>query len=221
MTKSRKDLLAERLEEDIVTGRLRPGERLDEVSLATSSGVSRTPVREVLQRLASSGLVDLRPRRGAIVAQISIGRLVEMFEVTAELEGMCGRLAARRMTAEEHVALAAALDACRRTAAAGDCDAYYFENKRFHHIIYDGSHNGFLAAQAQALHRRLEPYRRLQLRVRTRLPTSLAEHEGVVALLVAGNAEGTERALKAHVAIQGERFNDLLANLNALTSAAE
>src|SRR3546814_18041549 len=99
MSKSRKDLLAERLEEDIVSGRFAPGERLDEVSLATSFGVSRTPVREVLQRLASSGLVELRPRRGAIVAQISIGRLVEMFEVMAELEGMCGRLAARRMPA--------------------------------------------------------------------------------------------------------------------------
>ncbi len=221
MSKSRKDLLAERLEEDIVSGRFAPGERLDEVSLATSFGVSRTPVREVLQRLASSGLVELRPRRGAIVAQISIGRLVEMFEVMAELEGMCGRLAARRMTAAEHATLNAALEECRRTAAAGDADAYYYENQRFHHVIYDGSHSGFLAEQARALHRRLEPYRRLQLRVRSRLATSLSEHERVVEALLAGNAEGAEHALKAHVAIQGERFSDLLASLSGLTHAAE
>jgi DNA-binding GntR family transcriptional regulator len=221
MTKSRKDLLAERLEDDIVAGRLVPGERLDEVSLATSFGVSRTPVREVLQKLASSGLVELRPRRGAIVARISIGRLVEMFEVMAELEGMCGRLAARRMTSGEHDALAAALAACRKTAHDGDADAYYYENKRFHHVIYDGSHNGFLAEQARALHRRLQPYRRLQLRVRTRLRTSLAEHERVVAALLAGDADTAEAALKAHVAIQGERFTDLLASLEAATSAAE
>jgi DNA-binding GntR family transcriptional regulator len=221
MSKSRKDLLAERLEEDIVSGRLAPGERLDEVSLATSFGVSRTPVREALQRLASSGLVELRPRRGAIVTQISIGRMVEMFEVMAELEGMCGRLAARRMTTAEHAALNAALAECRRTAAAGDADAYYYENQRFHHVIYDGSHNRFLAEQAHALHRRLEPYRRLQLRVRSRLPASLSEHERVVEMLLAGNADGAERALKAHVTIQGERFNDLLASLSGLTSAAE
>jgi DNA-binding GntR family transcriptional regulator len=221
MSKSRKDLLAERLEEDIVSGRLAPGERLDEVSLATSFGVSRTPVREALQRLASSGLVELRPRRGAIVTKISIGRMVEMFEVMAELEGMCGRLAARRMTTAEHAALNAALAECRRTAAAGDADAYYYENQRFHHVIYDGSHNRFLAEQAHALHRRLEPYRRLQLRVRSRLPASLSEHERVVEMLLAGNADGAERALKAHVTIQGERFNDLLASLSGLTSAAE
>jgi DNA-binding GntR family transcriptional regulator len=221
MSKSRKDLLAERLEEDIVSGRLAPGERLDEVSLATSFGVSRTPVREALQRLASSGLVELGPRRGAIVTQISIGRMVEMFEVMAELEGMCGRLAARRMTTAEHAALNAALAECRRTAAAGDADAYYYENQRFHHVIYDGSHNRFLAEQAHALHRRLEPYRRLQLRVRSRLPASLSEHERVVEMLLAGNADGAERALKAHVTIQGERFNDLLASLSGLTSAAE
>jgi DNA-binding GntR family transcriptional regulator len=221
MSKSRKDLLAERLEEDIVSGRLAPGERLDEVSLATSFGVSRTPVREALQRLASSGLVELRPRRGAIVTKISIGRMVEMFEVMAELEGMCGRLAARRMTTAEHAALNAALAECRGTAAAGDADAYYYENQRFHHVIYDGSHNRFLAEQAHALHRRLEPYRRLQLRVRSRLPASLSEHERVVEMLLAGNADGAERALKAHVTIQGERFNDLLASLSGLTSAAE
>lgn len=221
MSKTRKDILAERLEEDIVSGRLAPGERLDEVSLATSFGVSRTPVREVLQRLASSGLVELRPRRGAIVSRISIGRMVEMFEVMAELEGMCGRLAARRMTTPEHAALNAALEECRRTAAAGDADAYYYENQRFHYVVYDGSHNHFLAEQARTLHRRLEPYRRLQLRVRSRLAASLSEHERVVEMLLAGNAEGAERALKAHVAIQGERFNDLLASLGGLTSAAE
>jgi DNA-binding GntR family transcriptional regulator len=218
---TRSEHVRELLEEGIATGEFPPGMRLDEVELAQRFDVSRTPLREALFQLASAGIVEMQPRRGTVVAEVSPHRMVEMFEVMAELEGMCGRLAARRMTTAEHAALNAALAECRRTAAAGDADAYYYENQRFHHVIYDGSHNRFLAEQAHALHRRLEPYRRLQLRVRSRLPASLSEHERVVEMLLAGNADGAERALKAHVTIQGERFNDLLASLSGLTSAAE
>src|SRR3546814_16906506 len=123
MSKSRKDLLAERLEEDIVSGRLAPGERLDEVSLATSFGVSRTPVREVLQRLASSGLVELRPRRGASVSRISIGRTADLFEVMAHLAGRCGRLAARLKPAPRTPAPTRPMAQCTRTPPARDGDA--------------------------------------------------------------------------------------------------
>ncbi len=90
----------ETIEDEIVTRQLPPGTRLDEVELAQRFAVSRTPIREALIQLASAGLVELRPRRGAIVAQISPQRLMEMFDVMAELEALCGRLAARRITPE-------------------------------------------------------------------------------------------------------------------------
>ena len=85
------------LEQEIVVGQLPPGKRLDEVQLAERFQVSRTPIREALQLLAANGLVQRFPRRGAFVTEIGIDSLIEMFEVMAELEGMCGRLAARRM----------------------------------------------------------------------------------------------------------------------------
>lgn len=212
------DRLREQIEEQIATGQLPPGSALDEVALATQFGVSRTPVREALIQLTAEGLVELRPRRGAVVASVGPARLLEMFEVMAELEAMCARLAARRMSEAEQAELLAAHRACE--AARGDPDAYFYCNERFHNAIYAGSHNGFLAEEAAALQRRLRPYRRLQLRVRDRMANSFAEHEAVVAALQAGDAAAAGNALRRHVSVQGERFGDLVASLQALDHAA-
>lgn len=162
----RSEQLGEEIEERIVTGVYPPGMRLDEQELAAAFGVSRTPIREALIQLASIGLVDIRPRRGATVPEMSADRLCEMFEVMAELESMCGRLAARRILPAELARLRDAHQACEEARDAGKPDLYYQLNEVFHRRIYEASHNGFLAEQATALHRRLRPYRRLQLRVR-------------------------------------------------------
>jgi DNA-binding GntR family transcriptional regulator len=90
----RAEALRDQLEQDIVTGRFKPGERLDEQSLASRFGVSRTPIREALMQLASIGMVDLQPHRGAFVASLSLKEIIERFEMMAALEGMCGALAA-------------------------------------------------------------------------------------------------------------------------------
>ncbi|MGD9783224.1 MAG: GntR family transcriptional regulator [Hyphomicrobiaceae bacterium] len=201
------------LEDDIATGRLRPGERLDETSLAARFGVSRTPVREILQHLAAAGLVEIRPYRGAIVASPDPRRLMEMFEVMSELEAMCGRLAARRLTDANETRLQQTLSACEAAARLGDPDAYYFENEQFHRAIYAASGNTFLAEQALALHKRLAPFRRLQLRVRHRLSSSQREHGTIVEAILAGEPDLAAEELRAHVIVQGERFADLLASL--------
>lgn len=210
------DRLREFIEEDIATGKLPPGAPLDEAELTQRFGVSRTPVREALMQLASAGMVDIRHRRGATVAQISPQRLIEMFEVMAELEALCGRHAARRMQAEELAALEAAHRACEAARNAGDADAYYHLNETFHHRIYAGSHSGFLCEQATTLHRRLRPYRRLQLRVKGRLQASYSEHQAVVDAIQAGDGERAAQALLRHVMVQGERFADLMAALSQL-----
>ena len=85
----RAQTLRDVLEDEIVTGKLRPGERLDEQSLAARFAVSRTPIREALMQLASTGLVDLQARRGDFVASLSFKDVIERFEVMAALEGMC------------------------------------------------------------------------------------------------------------------------------------
>ena len=205
--------LRDAIEQDIVTGRFAPGDRLDEVTLARRFAVSRTPVREALRQLGAAGFVTIQPNRGAFVAEIGPTRLVEMLEVMAELEGLCARLAARRLDPERRNALLEAHRACEGALGSGDADAYYYENEHFHHAIYAASGNTFLAEQARALHTRLKPYRRLQLRVAGRLGTSFAEHAAVVEAILAGEGDLASERLKAHVRIQGERFSDFMAAL--------
>lgn len=213
--------LREAIEEEVATGRLRPGTHLDEAELATRFKVSRTPIREALSLLAGEGLVEIRPRRGAVVAQLTPQRLVEMFEVMAELEGMCARLAARRITPAELAALEARHEGCRAAAARRDTDAYFYANEDFHLAIYTASHNLFLSEQAQALQRKLRPYRRLQLRVRNRLQRSLEEHQLIVDAIRDGNAESSANHVRSHVVVQGDRFADLLAELHQFENPPE
>ena len=210
--------LCEKIEEQIVTGALRPGARLDEQELAAEFGVSRTPIREALIQLASAGLVDTRPRRGAVVAEIEPHRLCEMFDVMAELEAMCARLAARRITEDEIASLRAAHQACEAARDADNPDAYYWLNELFHRQIYMASHNGFLAEQAISLHRRLRPYRRLQLRVRNRMKVSYSEHQSIVDAIVAGDGDLAADRIRGHIQVQGERFTDLVASVRQLAA---
>ena len=221
MNKMRSEAVRDEIEELIAVGKLRPGKHLDETELAERFGVSRTPVREALNQLANAGLVEIRPRRGAVVAEVGPYKLVEMFEVMAELEGMCGRLAARRISKEQEAALVAAQQACEEVRASGDPDLYSERNDVFHGIIYTASQNSFLIEQAWLLRRRLRPYRRLQLRVRDRIPNSLSEHEAIVAAIQAGDADKANQLLREHVTIQGKRFGDLIAALPSLHSPAD
>lgn len=205
--------LRDTIEEEIARGAFAPGEHLDEVDLARRYGVSRTPVREVLMQLSAIGLVVSRPRRGVVVARPSPEQLMEMFEVMAEIEGMAGRMAARRAGPDDLKRLADAHQACVHAAAAGDADEYYHENERFHDAIYSASRNAFLRAECIELSKRLKPYRRLQLRVPRRMAQSLAEHGAIVDAIAQHNGAQAQHLLRDHVVVQGDRFADLIASL--------
>lgn len=215
MTENTHHKLRDEIENGIVTGLFEPGERLDEVQLANRFGVSRTPIREALMQLSAIGLVEIRPRRGALVVDPAPQRVFEMFQVMAELEGMAGALAARRHTDEDRLALLAAHGKCEEAAISEDTDRYYYENELFHRSIYAASHNGFLEEQCVAMHRRLRPYRRLQLRVRNRMKVSFAEHGGIVDAILSGDHAAARALLRDHVAVQGDRFGDLVAQLSS------
>jgi len=212
MSSRRADIICETLQQMIVTGALANGDRLDETALSEQFGCSRTPLREALQTLAASGLIALIPHRGAFVRHPSLTEMVEMFEVMAELEAFCGKLAARRITTEDLAALYETVVACEDAVTANDHDRYYSENERFHHLVYKASGNGFLEDQARRLHARLKPFRRLQLRVRGRLEQSLTEHRFILDALENGRPEQAAAALRDHVAVQGGKFNDLMAS---------
>ncbi|MGB0683517.1 MAG: GntR family transcriptional regulator [Magnetovibrionaceae bacterium] len=213
MTDRLADHIAEKIENEIFQGGYADGDRLDEVRLAESFGVSRTPVREAFQRLAQSGLVEQLPRRGVFVKQPGPIDLLQMFEFMAELEGVCARLAAVRISDKALEELTAANAACSLAAENGDTDGYYYENETFHSIIYRASGNSFLAKETEAFRRRLRPFRRTQLQLRGRMAQSLAEHGAVIEALKLGDAELSAGRLRGHVAIQGEKFHYLVAKM--------
>jgi DNA-binding GntR family transcriptional regulator len=215
MKMKRSDSIAEELEGMILAGTFADGQRLDEVQLAKRFDVSRTPLREAFQRLSLSGLVEQIPRRGVFVRQPGPVEVVEMFEVMAELEAACTRLAAMRITDDALAKLREANANCQRALEQRDADGYYRENERFHAILYRQSGNSFLEQECKRLHRRLTPFRRLQLRLRGRLKQSMSEHEAIVAALERGDATTAAEAVRGHVAVQGEKFFHLMSSLKA------
>jgi DNA-binding GntR family transcriptional regulator len=210
----RSDRVRRQIADQIISGALRPGQELDEKKLADSFNVSRTPVREALRQLAAASLVEWRPHQSAVVAKITASKMVEMFEVMAELEGFCGRLAARRMTAAEHEALIAIHQKFQPYLETRDREGYHGLNKSFHEMIYSGAHNHYLKEQAIALYDRLAPYRAYQLRRPDALRLASVEHEAIIDAIVAADGDEAYRLLKDHVSLNNELFADLVSALN-------
>jgi DNA-binding GntR family transcriptional regulator len=205
--------LASAIADGILDGTLRPGERLDELSLAQQHGVSRTPVREALRQLNASGLIDMRPRRGAVVSQATPQQVESLFVAMAEMEATCARLCALSMTPVERRRLQARQEAMLALAGAGDPAAYSDANVAFHSAIYAGAHNAPLADYALGLRRRVGPFRRAQFRIDGRLTRSNEEHGAVVRAILAGDAAGAHAAMLHHVSLVEDAYEAFSATL--------
>lgn len=205
------------LEEEILEGRLRPGDQIDERDLGERFGVSRTPVREALLQLASLDLIEMRPRYGAVVRQISILEIAAMWEVLVELESVAAGLAARRMDPEHRKKLTAIHDEARSYVERNSVALYDDANRRFHEAIYDGCSNSYLSGLTLTIRRRLKPYRRYPFQRAGGLQRSFDGHTAVLEAIVNGNDEAATRAMKQHVA-GGLTFLDIVAELPQRTS---
>ncbi len=193
------DRVRNALTDAIASGSLPAGTALDEQNLAERFGASRTPVREALRQLAFNGLVELRPRKGAVVTRMTSERITEMFETTAEIEAMCTRLATYRVTLLERSRLIELHESSAAMVERGDFDAYDNFNREFHEALYRATHNGFMAEQALAIRSRLSAFRRTQLRHGARIRSSRAEHGEILAAMAEGDGETAARRMRAHM----------------------
>jgi DNA-binding GntR family transcriptional regulator len=205
------DKLADDIAEAILSGEFASGSRLDEQLLAQRHAVSRTPVREALRQLATTGLIEVRPRRGAIVSAVTPKQLEELFVAMGELEATCARLAALSMAPTERRRLQALHDQMRDLAAQGDALAFADANHMLHSLIYSGAHNSVIADTTIAMRRRLAPFRRAQFHLEGRLPRSHAEHDIVVSAIIRGDARAAHEAMLHHVMLVEESFEELCA----------
>jgi len=211
MNASQAERLTAVIEEEILSLRLKPGDRLDEVRLAQRYGTSRTPVREALRQLSANGLIELRPHRGAVVAKLGIRELIDVLEVMAELEGACGRLAAKASFKSDLEEIENALALCRNHASANDIQGYKAANETFHETIYRASRNSCLISLTLGTRKRVATYRRVQLEHAKRLDVSVADHERIAQAIAQGLAEEADRLLQLHILNIGADLRRLFA----------
>lgn len=191
--------LADQIEDIVLSGEYPAGAKLDEMALARRFNVSRTPVREALRHLASTGLIDLIPNRGAFTAILSEDQLHDMFIAMAELEATCARLAAISMTPRERQAFQRLHDRMGELVEPNDVHAFGEMNEAFHILLYRGAHNLYLEDIASGLRKRLSLYRRSQFRTSGRLQHSFREHDAIVRAVIAGDANRAHSAMLQHL----------------------
>ncbi|WP_415806750.1 GntR family transcriptional regulator [Bordetella muralis] len=208
---NRSEQIQQTLEAEIFSGELSPGTRLDEVELAERFQVSRTPVREALRHLASGGLIQIRNRQPATVATLSAHKLVEMFQVMAELEGLCARMAARRITPAQIAELNRLHETLISLSNTDQVEEFYDVNRQFHELIYEASQNEFLAEQTRALRNRIGAYRRLVTHKPSRREGTISEHAEVLRCIVKGEEDAAANAMRGHVNLLGEKLLDFIA----------
>ena len=204
------------LKERIFSGQLPPGHRLDEQDLADYYAVSRTPVREALRQLAAAGLVLMRGRQGAIVAWLTVKRLIELWQVLADLEGLSARLAARRATPVLIAQLQQAHQRLVEVVADRDFLTFAEVNADFHGLIYEASQNQFLIENVRELRQRTAIYAGHITQQPGRFNDTLMEHQAVLDAIIAHDGDAADRAMRKHLDMLGDSFADFLAGLPAV-----
>ena len=202
--------IALRLEEDILRGRVQPGHRLDERELSERYGVSRTPIREALQRLAAHGLAIARGRQGLQVAQLSVTELLDALRVVAELEALAATQAALRITTSQRDVLETAHEACAGALARKDYNGFYDDNIDFHDAIAAASHNRVLQDELRRLSLKTAPYRRAITFQPGRMPASQPEHGAILAAILAGDSESAGVQMRRHISLLSDGIADFL-----------
>lgn len=194
-----RDVVFKTLRQGILTGELKPGERLMEIHLANKLGVSRTPIREAIRMLELEGLVTMVPRRGAQVAQITEKNLRDVLEVRRALDALAVELACERITAEEKKDLKEACDGFERAAATGDATATTRADVRLHDIIVAATGNDRLVQLVNNLAEQMYRYRFEYIKDKTTHQSLIEEHRVIYESIIRCDKATAARAVKTHI----------------------
>jgi DNA-binding GntR family transcriptional regulator len=187
------------LRAELVSLQRRPGEVISEAEIALSSGVSRTPVREAILKLADEGLVEIFPQSGIFVSRIPIAALPEAIVIRKALEETTARLAAERATASQILALRSILERQREANAAGDSDTFHQADETFHATIAEVAGYPGIWTLIQQVKVHVDRYRRLTLPQQGRIPRVIMEHETILAAIEAHDPLGAKMAMEIHL----------------------
>ena len=196
--RSIQDIVFSTLRDEIVSHTLKPGDILNTVELSTRLGVSRTPIREALNRLISIGLVEEAPHRSCCVKKLSADQLIEIYYIRAALSGVAARLAASRITDAEKNHLS---ELCKRMEKTDDPDhseAMLEMNREFHNIIIAAANSPKLEEILQQYYSQSQQYRALALELPGRFAEVCAEHRLIADALAKGDKDRAETCTREH-----------------------
>jgi DNA-binding GntR family transcriptional regulator len=201
--------VAEQIREMIRKGTLVRGQKIDEKVLCEAMGVSRTPVRESLRILHSEGLIDLVPHKGAFVSQPRIEDIKDMFEVMSVLEGMCARVATKKIKDRDLKKIEGLHEKLEWHYRNRDHKAYLNVNNVLHVYIQQLSGNKALIEVINALRGKISLYRHRQLYHKDRFDRSIQEHRDILEAFRKGNPALAEATMKKHLMKQCEALVDV------------
>jgi DNA-binding GntR family transcriptional regulator len=187
------------LQDQIVSGALSGGRRLQPEMIARTLGISRMPVREAIRQLDAEGYVTIRPNRGAVVTNRTPEQVVELFEIRSVLEGLALRLAVPNVTDEVMEDLVHELHRLRRLEA--DSEAWVERHDEFHDLLCQVSRRPQLCAEIRRLRMAMRPYIRLYAKLHTKPEIKGHEHEYILRAMRGGDAETAERVVREHIMV--------------------
>lgn len=204
------DVIVSRVRDMIIEGMLEAGSRIHEGNLGRDLGVSRTPLREALKFLASEGLIELVPTRGAVVRRFSAKDVQDSLIVLGNLEALAGCLACERATDDELVQIRALHDEMMQFYAAQDRLPYFKLNQEIHASILRSCHNEALSYVHGILQARLKRIRYIGNERPEKWAGAVADHEEIIVALEARDADSLAAALEAHMAATWSRVKDVI-----------
>jgi len=196
------DHVYELLWQQIANHELRPGDKLSDVHVSVELGVSRTPVREALQRLAQDGIVRVESRRGFYVASFSKKDVREIYDLRTALETLAVRLACPNLREDEIDAAQYALhDAAQRMHTDDDTarDTFLKIDREFHQLLLHNAHNGRLAASVNALQAQISVFQVYGIHLKLLVTESIAYHQAILSALKQRDCAAAERAMEQHI----------------------
>ena len=194
-----RDVVFKTLRQGILTGELKPGERLMEIHLANKLGVSRTPIREAIRKLELEGLVTMIPRRGAEVAQITEKSMKDVLEVRKVLDNLSVELACERITEEEKELLQNACADFEDAVKTGDFSMIAKTDVAFHDIIVAATRNVRLSQMVNNLAEQMYRYRFEYIKDSTQHNRLVQEHKEICDGILHGDKGKALEAIEAHI----------------------
>ncbi len=199
-----RDVIFDTLREAIIVGELKPGQRLMEVQLAEKMGVSRTPVREAIRKLELERLVEMLPRKGAHVAELSVKDIMDVLEVRATLDGLATSLSATRITDDEKKELRHLLDQFINYVEKENLQGSIKKDVEFHDVIYRSSRNDKLIQISNNLREQIQRFRIVYIKDYSSSRELIREHTEIYEAIIAGNPETAMEAARRHIKNQEE-----------------